>query len=86
MMKINPTAFGIACAAATTAVWLVLGLLWMALPIGMMDMGSIESGNTAGGHMNMGITMLVYGLAGWSLLAGVTGWLIAMIYNRLVLS
>ncbi len=83
-MKLNPVPFGSACALSFASIWILCSLLVVLIPTPMMQMG---------GHMihtdlnMMSWTMtffgFVIGLIAWSLWAGVTGWLIAIIYNRL---
>lgn len=81
-MKLNEKAFAIASAGSFSIVWIVCSLLVMVMP----DMMSNMSGkmlhtdwNTMGWHMTL-MGVIVGGIL-WTLLAGITGWLIAKIYN-----
>ncbi|XPF96349.1 DUF5676 family membrane protein [Colwellia sp. RE-S-Sl-9] len=81
-MKLNEKAFALACAAAFGIVWVVCSVLVMVMP----DMMSSMTGNmlhtdwkSMGWHMSF-IGVFIGGFL-WALLMGITGWLIAKIYN-----
>lgn len=84
-MKIDAVKFGLATAAAFAIVWLFCSLFVWSMPSMMMDMtGNMMHSDWSrmGWHMSgMGV---IVGMIGWSAGAGVTGWLLAAIYNRLL--
>ena len=81
-MKLNAAMFGWAWAGAFSVVWVVAGLLVMVLPMNMMDMGGGAGASDL--HMSMGFGMFFTGLLWWALVAGLTGWLVAVFYNLLL--
>ena len=84
-MKLNAMWFGFAWAGAFSIVWIVISLLAMTLSFDMMDMtGSTMGTNTPDMHLDMGFGFFFTGLIWWAILAGVTGWLIAIFYNKLL--
>ncbi len=84
-MKIDATWFGFAWAGAFSVIWIVVSLFVMILPLDMMEMiGNSMGRNIPDMHMNMGFGFFFTGLIWWALLTGVTGWLIAIFYNKLI--
>lgn len=84
-MGLNAFKFGLACAFAASAIWVVCSFLVLLLPSMMLSMSADMV------HMdlsNMGwqltISGVLIGLAFWFVVASLTGWLIASIYNRLL--
>ena len=84
-MKLNPNMLGIASAVATAILWVICSLLVVLLP-GLM--AHMTAGMMHGDTVSMAFTMtwagFLWGLIAWVVYAGVTGWLIATIYNRLL--
>lgn len=81
-MKLNEKAFALACATAFAVVWVVCSVLVMVMPEMMSNMTSKmlhTDWQIMGWHMS--ITSVILGGILWALLAGITGWLIAKIYN-----
>lgn len=83
-MKINSIKFGMASAISASILWIICSVLVIFLPSMMLSM----SGDMV--HMqlnNMGwhLTLIgvVKGLIAWFVMAGLAGWMLAGIYNRL---
>ena len=83
-MKINALNFAVGAAITAAVVWLVCSLFVWMVPGGMTSLTT--------NMMHMDITRtgwaispagVIWGLVGWSLFAGVFGWLLATIYNLL---
>ena len=84
-MKLNPIMLGIAGATATSMLWVVCSLLVFLLPGFMTHMtASMMHGDTASMALTMTWPGFLWGLVAWVVWAGVAGWLLAMIYNRLL--
>ena len=84
-MKLHALKFGFACAISAALLWILCSVLVMIMPSMMLSI----SGDML--HMqlqDMGwhITMVgvVKGLFAWVVSAGVTGWLLSIIYNLLL--
>lgn len=84
-MKINSVKFGLATAIVFAAFWSICSLFVLSMPMGMMRMSNYmihaDFGQTA---WFLGWAGFIYGLLAWSLIAGVTAWAIAAVYNRLL--
>lgn len=83
-MDIAPVKFGLAVALATAILWIICSALVFIWPDMMMFMsGHMVHMDIAslGWHLTLGGVLL--GLLGWSLSAGIFGWLLACIYNSL---
>ena len=81
-MKIPENAFAIACAAAFAIIWIVCSLFVMALPNMMSDMtGKMLHTDWQAMRWHMSVLGVLIGGVLWTLLAGISGWLIAKIYN-----
>lgn len=83
-MKINSIKFGMASAISASILWIICSVLVIFLPSMMLSM----SGDMV--HMqlnNMGwhLTFIgaMKGLIAWFAMAGLAGWILAGIYNRL---
>lgn len=82
-MKLNPMALACSSAAAVAIIWTICSLFVLAFP-------SMMSGMT--GHMLhidphvftwiLTLTGYLFGLIAWCSWAAVTGWLIAVVYNK----
>ena len=82
-MKLNPGALATAGAVAFALVWTVCSLLVFLAPSMMSGM----TGHMIHAHLDSFTWMLtpvgfLIGLVAWSAWAAVTGWLIAVVYNR----
>ena len=83
-MKLNPINFGIALAVTAAILWILCSLVVMAMPGPMMNM----SGHMIHSDMNtmnwtLSFTGVFVGLVAWTVVAGIFGWLLAIIYNLL---
>ena len=83
-MTLNAFKFGMASAITAAILWLVCSLLVMVMPSMMLSM----SGEMVHMQLNemswhLTLTGVVIGLVAWVVAAGIAGWLLAAIYNRL---
>lgn len=84
-MNINANKFAGSAAITFALLWVLCSIVVIALPYQSMGiMGSMVHSDMGGLQWNMHIGGLVVGLVAWSLSAGVTAWLIATIYNKLL--
>jgi len=83
-MKLDAMKLGLASAISAAVLWVICSFLVMLLPammIGMSgDMLHMQL-NDMGWHLSF--SGVVKGLIAWIVMAGVTGWLVAAVYNRL---
>lgn len=83
-MKIHAIKFGMASAISASALWIICSVLVMFLPSMMLsisgDMLHMQL-NNMGWHLSF--IGAVKGLVAWFVLAGLAGWMLAAIYNRL---
>lgn len=83
-MTLNVLKFGMASAITAAILWLACSLLVMLIPAMMLSMSGEMVHmqlNEMGWHLTF--TGVVVGLVAWSVSAGIAGWLLAAIYNRL---
>ena len=83
-MKLNPNALAIASALTIAILWTLCSLLVFALPSTM----SGTTGHMIHAHLESFTWVLTWtgyliGLIAWSVWAAITGWLIAVVYNRM---
>jgi hypothetical protein len=84
MMKLQTTQFALACALAALILWVICSLFVMLMPMGMMSMsGYMMHGEFSTLQWQLGMHSFFLGLIAWTITAGVFGWLIAAIYNKL---
>jgi hypothetical protein len=84
-MKLNSITLGVASATATIILWVACSLLVVFLPEFMMSMTSgMMHSDVAAMSFTMTWGGFFSGLVAWTVTAGVTGWLIAVIYNQLL--
>ena len=83
-MKLQSVRFGLACALAFAALWIICTLLVWLSPSSMATVSS-HMLHLEGSHFSFSLTLIgiVTGLVSWSLVAGISGVLIAMIYNKI---
>jgi hypothetical protein len=86
-MKLDAIKLGKSCAAAFAIIWVICSVFVMVMPMGMMHMTgymmhSDAANINAGMGWSMGLGGLIIGLIAWSLVAGFSGWLIAVLYNK----
>ncbi|MCZ0866787.1 DUF5676 family membrane protein [Dasania sp. GY-19] len=83
-MKIHAIKFGMASSISALVLWIICSVLVVLMPSIMLSMSGDMLHmqlNDMGWHLTfMGV---VKGLLSWSVMAGVTGWMLAAIYNRL---
>ena len=84
-MKLDPSALAIASAVAIAIIWTFCSLLVFALPSMMSGM----TGHMIHAHLDtftwmLTLTGYLIGLIAWSVWAAITGWLIAIVYNKVV--
>ena len=84
-MKLNAIKFGLACAASFSILWVFCSLFVMGMPTNMMQLsGNMVHGDFTSMQWSMGFQGLFVGLIAWAFVAGISGWLIALIYNKLL--
>lgn len=84
-MKLNAIKFGVASAVAFAILWVVCSFLVVMMPGLMMEMsGHMVHTDLTEMQWHMGFAGVLIGLLAWSFVAGITGWLVAAIYNRLI--
>lgn len=84
-MKLDPNPFAAACAFVTAILWIVCALAVAALPGPMMNMtGHMMHTDVTEFRWALNWLSFFVGLVSWTAIAGVAGWLIAVIYNRLL--
>jgi len=82
-MTLNAFKFGMASAITVAVLWLVCSALVMVMPTVMLSMSGDMLHmqlNNMGWHLTL--AGILKGLLAWSVVAGVAGWLLAVIYNR----
>lgn len=83
-MTLNAFKFGMVSAITAAILWLACSLLVMLMPSMMLSMSGEMVHmqlNEMGWHLTL--TGVVIGLVAWFVVAGIAGWLLAAIYNRL---
>jgi hypothetical protein len=84
-MKLDATKFGLAWAITFGVFWIICSVLVWMMPSMMMGMsGHMVHGDLSTMHWQLSLAGVLLGLVAWSLLAGITGWLAAVVYNRLL--
>jgi hypothetical protein len=84
-MLINQNKFALASSLAFGLLWIICSVLVMIFPDASMKLTmSMMHGGFAAHQWDMGMTGLISGLVAWMLVAGMTAWFIATIYNRLI--
>ena len=89
MMKLHSGKFGLAVAIVSAVVWLLVGALMFMRPAGMRGKGGygpMMNGDVAmyEGYGHMGWGAVLAGLIVWPIVAGLSAWATAAIYNRLL--
>jgi len=83
-MKINALNFGLAGAVAAAVLWIICSLFVWIVPGAMVNVTTnMMHTELARSGWTISLAGVVWGLIGWSLFAGVFGWLAATIYNLL---
>lgn len=83
-MKLNANALALACAGTFAIVWVICSAIVAALPgMSMTVSGHMTHMQFSEMQWSLGITGLLVGLIAWSFIAGLIGWTIATLYNKL---
>jgi len=83
-MKLNAMNFGMASAISASVLWVICSVLVLVLPSMMLSMsGDMLHMQLNGMGWQLTLIGVVKGLVAWFVTAGVAGWLLAAIYNRL---
>ncbi len=84
-MKLNAVKMGVAVAIAVAVIWIICSVLVWAFPASMMSMsGHMVHGDFSDMTWHMSFGGVFVGLVIWSVASGLTAWIIAAVYNRLV--
>jgi len=84
-MKIVAGKIGVAIAIASAILWGVCSLFVLLAPEGMLAMsGHMVHADLSTIQWHIGLSGFLIGMIAWAVLAGITGWLAAIIYNRLI--
>ncbi|MCG8383871.1 MAG: DUF5676 family membrane protein [Gammaproteobacteria bacterium] len=84
-MKLNAMKFGLACAISAVVLWIICSLLVMAMPAMMLSMsGDMLHMQLQDMGWHLTLAGAFWGLVAWAFVAGIAGWLLATIYNRLL--
>ncbi|MEX2131572.1 MAG: DUF5676 family membrane protein [Pseudohongiellaceae bacterium] len=84
-MKLDASKFGLASAATVAVLWIICSLLVLLIPdMAMNASGYMTHADFSSMQWRMGFGGVLAGLALWSVIAGLSGWLLASIYNRLL--
>jgi len=82
-MKLDAKKFGLAAGCAFAILWVICSLMVLIMPMGMMSLtGNMVHGDLSNLGWHMGFSGIIAGLFAWSLGAGITGWLLAVLYNK----
>lgn len=85
MMKLDAAKFGLAWAITFAIFWVICSLAVWIMPGMMMSMsGHMVHGDLSAIQWHLSLGGVLLGLVAWSLIAGITGWLVAVVYNRLL--
>lgn len=84
-MKLDAAKFGLSCAATFSILWVACSLLVMGMPMNMMQVsGHMVHGDFTSMQWSMSFQGLFVGLIAWAFVAGISGWLVAFVYNKLL--
>lgn len=83
-MKLNANKLALAVAISFAVLWVICSLLVVSLPNQSMHVSNAMMHSSMSWRWDMQWLGLLIGLIAWSLTAGVSAWLIATIYNRLL--
>ncbi|AGS39631.1 DUF5676 family membrane protein [Cycloclasticus zancles] len=83
-MTLNAYKFGLASAISFSVIWLVCSLLvWLFPKMTMGIAGEMLHADMTSLGWQISSTGVVTGLIGWAVTAGVIGWFLVVIYNKL---
>lgn len=84
-MKLHAVKFGLACAISAVVLWIICSLLVMVMPAMMLSMsGDMLHMQLQDMEWHLTLTGALWGLVSWAVVAGFSGWLLVVIYNRLL--
>jgi len=84
-MKLDAAKFGLAWAITFGVFWIICSVLVWLMPGPMMNVsGHMVHGDLSAMHWHLALAGVLLGLVAWTLVAGFTGWLVAVVYNRLL--
>ena len=84
-MKLDAVKFGLAWAISFAIFWVICSLMVWFMPGMMLNMsGHMVHGDLSAMQWRLSGAGVLLGLVAWSLVAGITGWLVAAVYNRLL--
>lgn len=84
-MKLDAAKFGLAWAITFGIFWIICSLLVWLMPGMMMGIsGHMVHGDLSAMQWHLSFAGVLLGLVAWALLAGITGWVVAAVYNRLL--
>lgn len=82
-MTINALKFGVACALSVAALWIICSILVLVIPSLMLSMsGDMLHMELTEMGWHLTLSGVIKGTVGWFVVAGIGGWLLAVIYNR----
>lgn len=82
-MKLNANALAISFAITAVIFWIVCSALVYAWPGPMMNMtGDMMHAELSHMTWSLNITGFFAGLVIWTVVSGITGWIVAVVYNR----
>jgi hypothetical protein len=84
-VKLNPVKLAIASAVTMAVFWVICSFMVLVMPTMMMSMtGQMVHADLSGFNWTLTLSGFLVGLISWSISAGVTGWILAYIYNVLI--
>ena len=84
-MKLDAMKLGCAAAATFAVLWILCSTMVMFMPGAMMTMsGHMVHADLSSMEWHLDAAGFAIGLCAWTIVAGVTGWLLAVIYNRML--
>ncbi len=84
-MKLNALALALAATATTVVLWIFCSLMVVLVPDMSMTMSShMMHSDFTDMQWSMNLTGFIVGLIVWSLIAGITAWLVAVFYNKFI--
>lgn len=84
-MKLHTFKFGLACLISAIVFWVICSVLVAVIPsMAMSISGDMLHMQLQDMGWHLTIAGVVWGGIAWALVAGILGWLLAAIYNRLL--
>ncbi len=83
-MKLHEIKFGLAAAISIAILWIICSLIvWLSPGMSMEMSGHMVHSDLSQMQWQLSLSGIIIGLIIWSLFAGIIGWLIATVYNKL---